>query len=722
MPRTFHGGVRLGFRPEKMNIAKIRVKKELGRLFLNEINRKFELEIIDLVKTAQFEPLSLSDVETETINLSAEFVQITKILGNMDSKYSGSMNLENLSLSDLNDKAQSLLKSTQPLIKELKSIKNIEEEISDFKKTISSLKAIKNIDIQNIQDIGEGSHFYAVLGFLKGIRQYRLEMALDQLTGGDFIFIPSPSRKAKVICLVGVMKSYQAALNRLLSGLGFDEVKFPKELKGTPTEAIEQAKTELTKRNKEIKTLRQNVKEMVEEHELEIRAMKEQLSLEENRLRILQRTQLRKQHYIIWAWLPAKASKRFLKKIQQIDPSITAEIIKPKLESSEFPTKIRNNIYSRSFEGLVYGFGVPGYKEWDPTKFLSILIPIFFGIMFGDVIDGLIVLLIGLYGLTLNPKKYSKNSMLAELQSYIDKGGLILITVGTTAMIFGFLFGTYRGLGGHHALEVGLPVLWFSPEIEGGQFALLELAIFIGALVIGSALVIQFMGALGHNKSEAIFLPGMFLLFYIGLVFLVFTFGPNPTQWLTATEGVFDLKALQTIAQYQQELMQHHHIDFTSPIGTIFESLGSAHWGIPVFSVPGINISYPLALMLFPLILSAIYHFRHGMDGIGELLDYLITMISNTISFARIFAYTMVHGSLSLVFIQLFSGNAHTLVEFLPGMILGGFVVIPLELLVSFLQSLRLCWVEFFSKIHFQGSGYLFQPFIETRLYTTTGS
>ncbi|UCG90642.1 MAG: hypothetical protein JSU57_02630, partial [Candidatus Heimdallarchaeota archaeon] len=118
MSRTFHGGVHLGFRPEKMNIAKIRVKKELGRLFLNEISNKFELEIIDLVRTAQFEPLSLSDVETETIDLHAEFIQITEILDSLDSKYSGSMNFEDLSLSDLNDKAQSLLKTTQPLIKQ----------------------------------------------------------------------------------------------------------------------------------------------------------------------------------------------------------------------------------------------------------------------------------------------------------------------------------------------------------------------------------------------------------------------------------------------------------------------------------------------------------------------------------------------------------------------------------------------------------------------------
>ncbi|MFX1539133.1 MAG: V-type ATPase 116kDa subunit family protein, partial [Promethearchaeota archaeon] len=435
----------MGFRPEKMSIAKISVKKELARQFLNQVCNEYELDVIDLVKVAQSEPLTFSDVESRTIDLHAEFVQLVELLDGIGSKSKGKMNLENFSLTELNNKAQSLLEKTQPLKKELESIKVLGDIITNYKSIMNSLEDIRNLDIQNIQDIGEGSHFYAVLGFLKGIHQYRLEMALDQLTGGDFIFIPVPSKKAKVICLVGAMKSHQAALNRLLSGLGFEEITFPKEIQGTPLEAIEQAKNELTKRKQEIKTLQQRIKGLVDEHELAIRAMEEQLSLEENRLKLLQRTQFRKQHHIIWAWLRTKRSKKFLKAVEKFDSSISVEIIEPKLESSEFPTKVRNNIYSRSFEGLVYGFGVPGYKEWDPTKFLSILIPIFFGIMFGDVIDGLVVFLLGLYGLSLNPKKYSKNSMLAELQTYFDKGGPVLVTIGSTAMIFGFLFGSYRG-------------------------------------------------------------------------------------------------------------------------------------------------------------------------------------------------------------------------------------------------------------------------------------
>jgi vacuolar-type H+-ATPase subunit I/STV1 len=78
----------------------------------------------------------------------------------------------------------------------------------------------------------------------------------------------------------------------------------------------------------------------------------------------------------------------------------------------------------------------------------------------------------------------------------------------------------------------------------------------------------------------------------------------------------------------------------------------------------------------------------------------------------------MVHGSLSLVFIQIFAGSGEGWVDVLPGMILGAPIVIGLELLVSFLQSLRLCWVEFFGKLGYLGTGRKFIPFKESRRFT----
>ncbi|MHA1940520.1 MAG: V-type ATPase 116kDa subunit family protein [Candidatus Hodarchaeales archaeon] len=696
----------MGLKPARMSITKITLERRLGRSFLSQIGAQLDLEIIDLVKTINIEPTLLTEEESSTIALSEEFHQLSELTKSIKlPKKSKKISFEKESLQELNSEAKSLLEKTKPVFEEFKDLTEQQTYLNEVKTAVQSLKVLQGLNIHDVQDFGAGTHFYAVLGFLKGIHLFRLEMALDQLTGGEFIFKPVSSGKTKTICLIGVMKAYRAPLDRLLSGLGFETIRIPPKITGPPEKAMKEAVDLQNNLEKELAESKEKVLAETRKEIVAIQTITEQLNLERNRLTLLQKSQLKKDHFIIWAWIPNKQTRSLKKIIKKIDPSIQYEIIKnPKLEDEEFPSKIKNNLYSRNFEDLVHGFGTPGYNEWDPTKILSILIPVFFGIMFGDVIDGFIVLLIGLYGLSLSSDKYSKNSMLSELQMYFDKGGPILVTFGITAMFFGFMFGSYRGLGGEHAHHLGLDPLWFSPELEGGQFALLEFAIVLGILAIGFALFLQFIHLLSHNKMEAIFLPGMFLIFYGSLAFLLFAYGPNPIKWLTETTGTVDLIALQEKTA-------------ESRIGDMLGLDWVEHMGIPVFAIG--PMSYPMFFLIVSLILTTIFHFKHGMDGMSEWLDYLITMISNTISFARVFAYNMVHGSLSLVFIQLLAGSGESWGAVLPGMILGGFIVIPLELLVSFLQSLRLCWVEFFGKLAYQGSGHKFVPYREKRILST---
>ncbi len=688
-----------------MSIAKITVDHAAGRSFLSNIGAKLELELIDLVKTISIEPNPPTKKESKTIALLEEFSRLTDLIDSLSlTNKRQKIDLERDELEEINFEAEKLFDRTGHIVAEVEKLQAQKQNLSVVRTAVQSLDALQGLDIHDVQDFGTGTHFYAVLGFLKGIHSFRLEMALDQLTGGEFIYKPISSDKTKNICLIGVMKRFSGPLDRLLSGLGFEPITIPPKIVGPPEEAKKKANALLEHLELDYVTLKEKINSELGNEINNIRAMTEQLEIESTRISLLQRSQLKNEKYIIWAWIPKRQIKSLKRMTAKIDSSITLNIIaKPKLQSEEFPSSIHNNIYSRNYEDLIHGFGTPGYNEWDPTKVLSILMPIFFGIMFGDVVDGFIVFLIGLYGLSLSKEKYSTNSMLSELQTYFDKGGPILVTFGLTAMVFGFLFGSFRGLGGEHAHHLGLEPLWFSPEAEGGQFALLEFAIVLGILVISLALFMQFINLLSHDKWEAIFLPGMFLVFYISLSFLLFAYGPDPMKWISETTGSVDLLALQ-------EKTAHSLIGHNLGLDWV------ADMGIPVFAIG--PVSYPMFFLLVSFLLTTIYHFKHGMDGMSEWLDYTITMISNTISFARIFAYNMVHGSLSLVFIQILAGSGEGWADVLPGMIIGAPVVIGLELLVSFLQSLRLCWVEFFGKLGYQGTGRKFIPFKENRWFT----
>ena len=62
----------------------------------------------------------------------------------------------------------------------------------------------------------------------------------------------------------------------------------------------------------------------------------------------------------------------------------------------KIPTKLKNNFILRPFEALVKMYSIPDYKETDPTPFFAITYLLLFGMMFGDVGQGLIFVIAGM--------------------------------------------------------------------------------------------------------------------------------------------------------------------------------------------------------------------------------------------------------------------------------------------------------------------------------------
>jgi vacuolar-type H+-ATPase subunit I/STV1 len=119
-------------------------------------------------------------------------------------------------------------------------------------------------------------------------------------------------------------------------------------------------------------------------------------------------------------------------------------------------------------------------------------------------------------------------------------------------------------------------------------------------------------------------------------------------------------------------------------------------------------------------------------------------MVSHTVSYARIFALNTVHVILSGVFFNLIPGiidipfsaftifgiviipeffmhDGHAVAPHLPlvGAIVGTIVVGMLEGLLAFMHTLRLHYVEWFSKFY-HGDGIPFKPFVTKRIHTVS--
>jgi V-type H+-transporting ATPase subunit a len=61
------------------------------------------------------------------------------------------------------------------------------------------------------------------------------------------------------------------------------------------------------------------------------------------------------------------------------------------------PTLFRLNEFSAPFHEIVNTYGIPNYKEANPTTFNMVTFPFLFGIMFGDVGHGGLLLAVGVY-------------------------------------------------------------------------------------------------------------------------------------------------------------------------------------------------------------------------------------------------------------------------------------------------------------------------------------
>ena len=124
------------------------------------------------------------------------------------------------------------------------------------------------------------------------------------------------------------------------------------------------------------------------------------------------------------------------------------EVIDIQLESIPFstinpPTFFYTNEFSHIFQVITDTYGVPTYKEANPSVLTSITFPFFFGIMFGDIGHGSILMAVGGL-LTLfadNLRKYRNPTVKNLLQMRY-----LLLMMGFFATYMGLIYNDFMSL------------------------------------------------------------------------------------------------------------------------------------------------------------------------------------------------------------------------------------------------------------------------------------
>ena len=96
------------------------------------------------------------------------------------------------------------------------------------------------------------------------------------------------------------------------------------------------------------------------------------------------------------------------------------------------------------------------------------------------------------------------------------------------------------------------------------------------------------------------------------------------------------------------------------------------------------------------------------LGAAGSLIETVLQLLINTLSFVRVGAFALAHAGLSLAFNTLAAAMDSAFAGFLM-LLLGNLVVIMLEGLVVTVQTTRLILFEFFIRF-LRGSGRMFRP------------
>ena len=459
------------------------------------------------------------------------------------------------------------------------------------------------------------------------------------------------------------LREHVSKVDAVYASMHFERLHLPDAYHGTPQQAHAELAGKLQETNTKITSCDAKIQNYLKKHTEELEAAYNKLSaLSENFdvRKLAACTNSKKEtFYILCGWMSEKDTLSFQKEIAN-DPNLFCFIEDNDCNIlAQPPTKLKNPKIFKPFEMFIRMYGLPAYNEIDPTIFVGLTYAFIFGTMFGDVGQGLCLVIGGaiLY-------KMKKIPLAA-----------ILSIAGVFSVIFGFLYGSFFGF------EELIPALWLKPKTAmttlpfiGTMNTVFVVAIAFGMFLILTTMIMHIINAVKAHDMEGTFFDQNAvsgLVFYGALVAVIFLFMTGNTVPGTAVLAVM--------------------------------------FGVPLILI---MLKEPLTRMIKkrkPAIEGGKGMFF--VQSFFELFEIMLSYMSNTLSFVRMGAFAVSHAAMMEVVLMLAGaengGSPNWLI-----IILGNLFVCGMEGLIVGIQVLRLEYYEMFSRFY-KGNGREFKPFLK---------
>lgn len=462
-------------------------------------------------------------------------------------------------------------------------------------------------------------------------------------------------------------------------------------------------------------------------------------------------------------WYPASEESKIIALLQKLNEGSQqgAFLTNEKQVKSLAPTYIRVNDFTEGWQEVIDTYGIPKYQEANPALLSVVTFPFIFGMMYGDVGHGTLLFLAGLW--------LCKNAeSLRFTQPTLFMVRYMVVSLGFFAIYAGFMYndffsvglqlfdsrwkevggGNYepdydvKNSGGRGPYPFGLDWAWHGSnnELLYVNSLKMKLSVLFGVLQMTVGVFLRWGNAFYEKNMTDFFcecVPMMiFMLCFFGWMDVMILY-----KWVHPIDNPPSIiNSLICMAMGQKDLF---------PLWDGSVELAQTLMMYTVCAVPIMLLPKPLILLyqhnqskkagegaFVAIEEHASNNHGHGEEfefgevfihQVIETIEFVLGTVSHTASYLRIWALSLAHQQLSLVFFQKTITMGLEMSFPLNGIVIylmfGAWfgitlaVLLGMDVLECFLHTLRLHWVEFQSKFY-KAEGLKFAPFSVKKLLT----
>ena len=467
------------------------------------------------------------------------------------------------------------------------------------------------------------------------------------------------------------------SIETMIREMGITQLKLPADERMLG-DFLPHNEAELEKKKEELDTINGKIQEAIEGDLDRIVLYREILSMEDERLSVLQQACEAQYVNLIEGFVPESNTDMIVSGLKELVNYIYIET-KPPIPTEEPPTKLRNPKGIKPFEVIVSLFSLPRYGDWDPTPSVAYFFAFFFGLMLNDLVYAVGLLILAKFLLDkLVDDPTTEGTQLFRRVLYIS---------GSVALVLGILSGTYLGDFFNMYFGVDLQKLALVKKVQNqlsDPISFIILSLIIGLIHLNIAHVLGMIRGMKENDKGIVlskiglFLVQIFGIPYIFKAMLSITLIPLSE----ATYGFFAYPLILGVALIV--------------IGAFMQmgALGAVFWIFDLTGILGDVMSYS------------------RLAGVGLATFYLASSFNLLSNWVSATVSSVVPGVI---------GTALALIIGIILLVLFHVFTLLLSSLAAFIHSLRLCFVEFLLKFY-EGGGRAYDPFhLKLRKEVTVG-